>query len=1179
MASWSLPGFAQTVELNELVANNDFGLRDANGGFPDWIELYNPGTDNISLEGWFLTDAPTELSKWRFPAVTLSAKGFLVVFCSGKDLRDPGSKLHTNFKLASSGEFIAIVRPDGTVEDQIAPFFPALAPGVSYGRRQEVIREELLPLGADARYLVPRDDALGETWRAANFDDASWRSGASGIGFDTKSIPTFLDLIATDVGGIMRGVNASMFLRMTFEIEDLDAIDILKLRIHFESGFVAFVNGVEIARDSAPQNLQYDSRATSSRARADVLRGNDFVIADDRNTLHLQNGRNVLAIQGLNNGLSSSDFVVLAGLESLTVQNSGSRILEFFETPTPGLPNGTGAPEIAASPIASRASGLVSQPFELELTSPESGQIRFTRDGGIVGADAELYTDPILIDTTTRIRTRAFVPGRVSSPVVTYSYPMLEPAAADFNSDLPILVVETFGRSIGDEPKIPGYVFVTDVDPETGRSDLLGEGLYSGPMGIEARGSSTIGRVKKSYSLEIQDQNGDDLDVELLGMPENSDWVLYGPLNFDRAMLRNPFVYRLSNQIGLYALRTQFVEIFVNLDSSLINRSSDYYGVYVFMEKNKRGPHRVDVEKLLPSAREEPEITGGYMLKIDRPDPRDDGFSAAREQIQYVYPKEEDISGHQAAWIEGYFNDFGDALFGPNYRDPIEGYARYVDVDSWIDFYLLNEFTKNPDAFVLSTYFYKPRSERIFMGVVWDFDRTMGNDDDPRALNPIGWGGRPGWWGRLFADPDFESRYKRRWRELRSGPMSTTNMHALLDSMADEIRQAQVRNFQRWTGLVSPNGGWENEVRQLKDWIKRRAEWLDIQLFEPPAVEPAGGLVEMPIDVRISDPAVVGAIYYTLNGPDPKQPDGQVHPTAVLHDDQPLVINEVTRLRARIRRSAAIWSEVTERVYYDRLPSIAMTEVMYNPTNGRDFEYIEFYNYGDEPVLMHGSGMTQGVILDDIQEGPEFLAPGDYTVVVRSREDFASRYAVTEIHVSGEYTGVLSDTGERLVFHGSLGQSLVDFRYSDAWYPETDGRGHSLVLIDPTTPPEEYEDPARWRASAFPDGSPGVEDPTEFPIGGQIPADSNQDGRFNLSDALHLVNTLFHDTGDGFPCADGRATDTANLFLLDSNSDLKIDGSDVIDNLMYLFLDGPPPQKGTACVGVPDCPDVCDSGT
>jgi hypothetical protein len=172
--------------------------------------------------------------------------------------------------------------------------------------------------------------------------------------------------------------------------------------------------------------------------------------------------------------------------------------------------------------------------------------------------------------------------------------------------------------------------------------------------------------------------------------------------------------------------------------------------------------------------------------------------------------------------------------------------------------------------------------------------------------------------------------------------------------------------------------------------------------------------------------------------------------------------------------------------------------------------------------------------------------------------------------ISGEYSAVLSDTGEFVSFRGSLGEEVLDFRYSDAWYPETDGHGQSLVLVDLETPPGEYGDPSSWRASLESGGSPGAEDPQEFPAGGQIPGDSNQDGRLNISDALDLVGLVF-EVADAFPCKDGRALDTANLLVFDINRDFRINGSDVIYALLYLFVDGQPPFQGV------ECPNVCGS--
>jgi hypothetical protein len=225
---------------------------------------------------------------------------------------------------------------------------------------------------------------------------------------------------------------------------------------------------------------------------------------------------------------------------------------------------------------------------------------------------------------------------------------------------------------------------------------------------------------------------------------------------------------------------------------------------------------------------------------------------------------------------------------------------------------------------------------------------------------------------------------------------------------------------------------------------------------------------------------------------------------------------------------------------------------------------------------MHGASMTRGVLLLDIQDGPQFLAPGEYTVIVKDLEEFSTRYDITAMNISGEFTLSLHDTGEMVSFRGSLGEPIVDFRYYDAWYPETDSGGHSLVLVDLATPPEQYGRSSSWRASRSRDGSPGAADLQEFPEGGQIPGDSNQDGRLNISDALRLVGLVF-EVADAFPCKDGRADDTSNLVVFDSSGDSRVDASDVIHTLLYLFADGAPPLQGTACVEVRDCPDVCAS--
>ena len=279
----------------------------------------------------------------------------------------------------------------------------------------------------------------------------------------------------------------------------------------------------------------------------------------------------------------------------------------------------------------------------------------------------------------------------------------VDSTVTQFESHLPTIYIDTFGASVV-TGWLDAHVHVVDVEPSSGVSNVLGFPDFSGLGAVKRRGSSTVNSPKVNMSLEIRDPFRDDRDVSLLGMPAESDWVLWGPQRFDRAMMRNPWMYEISNQIGYQAVRTRFVEVFLNTGPDTMEGpapSGDYWGVYVLMERIKRGPDRVDVDELEVWHDAEPEISGGYILKIDRPDPGDFGFMTARcncLQVLHVDPKEEEILPEQAAWIDSYMDSFFAALDGPNFTSPTLGYANYIDVDSFIDFHILQEFSKNPDA-------------------------------------------------------------------------------------------------------------------------------------------------------------------------------------------------------------------------------------------------------------------------------------------------------------------------------------------------------------------------------------------------------------------------------------------------------------------------------------------------
>ena len=694
----------------------------------------------------------------------------------------------------------------------------------------------------------------------------------TGIGFSDGQ-PEFDDLIATDVGGDMQGASASLWTRIEFEAGDLSAFDALTLKMKYDDGFVAYLNGVEVAARNAPATLAYDSGATAAHPNAEAVVYEDIDISGFLGSLQV--GSNVLAIHGLNDGAAGADFLILP---RLVAGREGSPP-RFFGNPTPGALNdpSLGAPTATVS--FSRPSGLFtgpSIPVGLSADSP-GAVIHYTLDGSIPTEGSPQYAGPITISTTTQVRARAYESGRPPSVIATEAYVKLAAGLQTYTSDLPVLVIDTFGGGVDANSLEPSFIGVFEPQ-EDGWTDFTAGMDLATRAGVKQRGSSN-----KHYGFETWDDYDEDKDVSLLGLPPESDFVLYRS-GFDKSLMNNTFMFELSNQIGQYASRTLFVEVYLNTGGGEVS-ASDHIGVYAVIEKIKRGPDRVDVEALDAADNTEPDVTGGYMLKIDRLDPGDSGFHTSRGTptfygyLCYVYPKEEDLTGAQAAWIRQYLEDFEDALYGADFADPELGYAKYIDVDSFIDHHILNELAKNPDAFWLSGYMYKPRGGKLAMGPIWDFDRALGFEN--RSDNPVGYVSFEGvqlcynydWWGRLFEDPDFVQRYIDRRYELRQGPMSLQNMHAIIDAQAAQLAASQ-----------SGNSAWPGQVNDLKNWVADRIAWIDDRIdgnVIPGAAQFSrdSGPIDPGDELTILAPT--GTVYYTLDGSDPRMAGGGVSPGAV----------------------------------------------------------------------------------------------------------------------------------------------------------------------------------------------------------------------------------------------------------------------------------------------------------
>ena len=297
--------------------------------------------------------------------------------------------------------------------------------------------------------------------------------------------------------------------------------------------------------------------------------------------------------------------------------------------------------------------------------------------------------------------------------------------------------------------------------------------------------------------------------------------------------------------------------------------------------------------------------------------------------------------------------------------------------------------------------------------------------------------------------------------------------------------------------------------------------------------------------------------------------------------DERIVLEETTRIRARTLRGAE-WSALSEAVFVvDGAFPLRVTEIMFHPADPPqgsprdrdDFEFIELKNVGSETIRLAGARLEGGLEFDFSSSAILELDPGAFLLVVRDLDAFRARYGRNGLRVAGEYTGRLSNEGERLVLRGPIDETLLEFRYQDSWYPDaTDGGGHSLVLASDTVEPGRYGESESWRPSRLAGGSPGEDDGEKPPAGLQIPGDASQDGRLNITDAIVLLNSLFH--GVTPPCGEILG-EGGNATLLDFDGDSRIVITDAVVLLRHLFAGGPPHARGTDCQPIGACPDVC----
>ena len=641
-----------------------------------------------------------------------------------------------------------------------------------------------------------------------------------------------------------------------------------------------------------------------------------------------------------------SEFDYLEQAQDISYGALGvNRSVGYLENPSPGAINfglqADGPP--AESVKFDRAGGAFSGSAALAILPPASptAVVRYTTNGSIPNTTSRIYSSRFNITDTTTIRARVYEQGRLPGDIKSRTFLELASNIRNFTSNLPIVVVDTNGVNIDSSGRSfqPVYTVVIDRDELTGIARINDpEPDFTGRGGMHIRGQSSAGFPKKQYAWETWNNENEDKKVSVLGMPAESDWILYAPYS-DKTLMRNAIVYETARTTGgsFGGVRTQYVEVFMNRNQGTVTLN-DYRGVYVLMEKIKRGKERVDIERLGSLTKDPKLITGGYIFKKDK-GPYSRAWNTSIERVPLDMHEPERPNSAQFSYIRNYVNQMETALHGDSFDDPDEGYQAYIDRLSFIDSHLYTEAFKDIDGYRISTYFSKSRNGKIRALPVWDFNLGLGNANYLNGQNPRGWyypqvgGSDYYWYDTLFTDKEFTLAYWDRFWFLRRSLLSTRNMMGMIDRHDAELDgssgtpNAVTRNFQEWNTLgryLWPNADGfasrrthQAEVDWMKNWLTTRLAWMETQSrgsngnAKPPVFNSYGGEVQSGFDLAMGEPNNwAGAkIYYTLDGSDPRL--GKSPSIALIEENAPCEVLVPSAINGGSSLTIGEWTNVT----------------------------------------------------------------------------------------------------------------------------------------------------------------------------------------------------------------------------------------------------------------------------
>ena len=502
-------------------------------------------------------------------------------------------------------------------------------------------------------------------------------------------------------------------------------------------------------------------------------------------------------------------------------------------------------------------------------TSIEGAQIRYTLDGSEPRPDAPLYDgNAVVIDGTRQIRARAYL---ADAPAGNPGTALYVARTFEATSDLPLIVLDGYGGGKPTDRDVYADMAFLVFEPLEGVASLSNSPTLATRGGYHLRGQSSASFEQAPYRIELWDNASQDVDYPLLGMPADGDWALIGPYS-DRSLIRNAFVYDLGRDMGLSAPRYAFAEVYINQAARALS-PDDYQGIYMVVETIKNNKARLDLKQLEQSDVSSEVLSGGYIFKFEwaaseeptlactgsnplggggfggpgggfpgggtpaGPVPGGAAAGTCWTDLEVVDP--EPLAPAQADYLTSYVQTFHDAL----HDAPFASYSQYIDVASFVDVFIVNELTRNLDAYTRSAYYYKDRDQLLTAGPLWDFNLTLGMGFGTN-LNVEGWqfeerNVASDWFRILGADPDFLALVSARWSELRGGLLSEAGLNARIDGLIAPLGNAVVRDYERWPVAEVAQGIFQiptvptfgEQIQVMRDWLSERLAWLDSQLL------------------------------------------------------------------------------------------------------------------------------------------------------------------------------------------------------------------------------------------------------------------------------------------------------------------------------------------------------------